>query len=309
MLRVLALAVIPLVLAGCSMGSGGQAGDGAVVVEETPAVEAEVGDVSAENQLPGSRLWRKGKSRSTNVELTGAYANQSSVFPGDTVDLFVSTSAEKWRAQVFRMGSYGGKGARLVWKSEAQPGVDQDGVGYLAETRTHYAKWKKSITLSSDGWQPGMYLIRIVGSNGYDWLVPLVVKSPEVADRLVLVMSDLTWQAYNTWGDRSTYTGPNGGRVDRSRAVSFSRPYANGNGTGKYLAHEDPVVKLVEENGLPVSYVAASDISAKEVDLTSAAGVVFLGHDEYWTVAERAQVTTARDAGVDLTFLGANTMY
>ena len=145
-------------VAGCSLGSGGQTDDGAVLAEETPAAVVEVGDISAENQLPGSRLWRKGKSRSTNVELTGAYADQSSVFPGDTVDLFVSTSAEKWRAQVFRMGSYGGKGARLVWKSEAQPGVSQDGVGYLEETRTHFAKWQKSITVASDGWQPGMYL-------------------------------------------------------------------------------------------------------------------------------------------------------
>lgn len=302
---------VPLLVAGCSLGSQDDTGDGDgdVVAEETAPVEVEVGDISAENQLPGSGLWRKGKARATNVELTGAYADQSSIHPGDSVDLFVSTSGVKWRAQVFRMGFYGGKSGRLVWQSEAQPAVQQDGVGYLSDTGTHFAKWQKSLTLSSEGWQPGMYLIRVVGSNGYDWLVPLVVKSPEVSDRLILVLSDLTWQAYNTWGDRSSYTGPNGGRVDRARAVSFSRPYANGNGTGKYLAHENPVVKLVERNGLPVSYVAASDIASEEIDLNGSVGVVFLGHDEYWTVSERAEVTAARDAGVDLAFLGANTMY
>jgi hypothetical protein len=34
-----------------------------------------------------------------------------------------------------------------------------------------------------------------------------------------------------------------------------------------------------------------------------------MGHDEYWTPAERANVTAARDAGVNLAFLGANAMF
>ena len=34
-----------------------------------------------------------------------------------------------------------------------------------------------------------------------------------------------------------------------------------------------------------------------------------MGHDEYWTPAMRREVTRARDAGTNLAFLGANTMY
>src|SRR5260370_3124099 len=33
------------------------------------------------------------------------------------------------------------------------------------------------------------------------------------------------------------------------------------------------------------------------------------GHDEYWTPREREHVTTARDAGLNIAFLGANTMF
>ncbi len=315
-LKLTGVASAAVALDACSSAPAGESDaatpgisdDSAATTAESP-VTVEIGDIAAENQLPGSRGWRKGKNRATNVALTGAYAGQSSIYPGQSVDLFVSTTSDSWRVEVYRVGFYAGKGGRLVWRSQPQPGAAQDEVGYLPETRTHFAKWRKSLSLDSADWQPGMYLIRVAGSSGADWLVPLVVKSPEVSGRLVLMMSDLTWQSYNEWGGRSAYLGPAGGFPDRSRAVSFARPYANGNGTGKYFAMEDPVVRLVEANGLPVSYVATSDLTFDKIDLTQAAGLVFLGHDEYWTVKERERVTRARDTGVDLAFLGANTMY
>ena len=43
--------------------------------------------------------------------------------------------------------------------------------------------------------------------------------------------------------------------------------------------------------------------------LAGAHGYVSLGHDEYWTPAMRRAVSDARDAGTNLAFLGANTMY
>ena len=267
-----------------------------------------MGDLVAENQLEGSPQWRKGLRRATDPQLTGVYADRSSVFAGEGVTLFVSTQAKTWTAQAYRMGSYGDTQARLVASSEPQKGKFQEDAGYRRETQTHFAKWQASLSLDTADWQPGMYLIRIRASDRNDWFVPLVVRSASVSGRLVFVMSDLTWQAYNNWGGRSAYEGP-GGRPDRSRAVSFSRPYANGSGSGKYLAHEHPAVVLAEAAGYPVSYVAASDLARGDGVLAGAAGVVFLGHDEYWTQEERARVTQARDAGVDLAFLGANTMY
>ena len=43
--------------------------------------------------------------------------------------------------------------------------------------------------------------------------------------------------------------------------------------------------------------------------LDGARGYVSMGHDEYWTTAMREAVLDARDAGTNLAFLGANTMY
>jgi hypothetical protein len=49
---------------------------------------------------------------------------------------------------------------------------------------------------------------------------------------------------------------------------------------------------------------------ATEPHLLDGASALFsLGHDEYWSPPERANVTAARDAGVNIAFLGANCMF
>ncbi len=265
--------------------------------------------VHHENALPGDPSWRKAAARAQDPTAMSAYADHSAVDPGDDVTLFVSTTADHYTVTAYRMGWYDGDRGRRVWQSGRQRGRVQDEVGFIQKTLTPYAKWRPSLPVDTSNWQPGMYLLRTAGDNGAEWLVPLVVRAPDADGRLVFLISDLTWQAYNDWGGRSAYTGP-GGREDRSRAVSFSRPYANGSGTGKFLGYENPVIALAEKHDVPISYVATSDLADGASDqLRGAAGIVSLGHNEYWTVPERRAVTAARDSGTDLAFLGANTMY
>src|SRR5438105_2393916 len=71
--------------------------------------------VVAENQHAGTTDWRiKDVAASRGIE---GYADHVSAHTGDTVNLYVSTSAAKYRVQAFRMGYYGGLGGRLIWQS------------------------------------------------------------------------------------------------------------------------------------------------------------------------------------------------
>jgi hypothetical protein len=119
-----------------------------------------------------------------------------------------------------------------------------------------------------------------------------------------------TWQAYNMWGGYDLYNGP-GGEADydnRSLAVSFDRPFDK-NGAPLFLVYERRAIQLAERMGLPLAYVTSMDIAADPHLLDGASALVSLGHDEYWSPPERAAVTAARDAGVNLAFLGANAMF
>ncbi len=81
------------------------------------------------------------------------------------------------------------------------------------------------------------------------------------------------------------------------------------NGAQMFLTYERNVVRLAERMGLPLAYATSMDIAADPRLLEGASAPISPGHDEYWTPAERAHVTAARDAGVNLAFLGANAMF
>jgi hypothetical protein len=175
------------------------------------------------------------------------------------------------------------------------------------ETRTVVAPWHRSLTIDTDGWQPGYYVLKLVTGSGWQTAVPYIVSSPSARGTVALVAPVTTWQAYNEWGGYSLYSGPAGDR--RSWAVSFDRPYNLATGANDYRTAALPVVLRAERLGIPLSYFANVDLDRDSSVLDGARGYVSMGHDEYWTPAMRAAVERARDAGTNLAFLGANTMY
>ncbi|MBP2703566.1 hypothetical protein JOL79_07100 [Microbispora sp. RL4-1S] len=259
-----------------------------------------------ERLLPGDPHWRL--RRYGPQEAVEAYCDQVSVLPGETAWLHMSTTAERVRVTAYRMGWYGGALARAVWRSGPVRGHRQSPGRFAPATRTNYAAWGRSLAIPTEGWPEGAYLLRLDADHGPQRYVPLIVRSASGAGRTVLVHAAATWQAYNRWGGSSLYYGEDGRYLSRSLAVSFDRPYDK-TGIKKFLVHERPVVELAERLGLPLAYTTGVDLDAGGEVLDGASAVVFLGHDEYWTPQARRRVTGARDAGVNLAFLGANSCY
>ena len=127
---------------------------------------------------------------------------------------------------------------------------------------------------------------------------------------MVIKNSVATWQAYNMWGGYDLYNGPAGPAdyANRSLAVSLDRPY-DLDGAYLFLNQERKLIQLAERRGLPLAYETTMDLAAYPRLLVGASALVSLGHDEYWSPPERANVTAARDAGVNIAFLGANAMF
>lgn len=238
------------------------------------------------------------------------YTDQTSVAGGRPVQLFVSTAAGRWRATAYRMGWYGGKQGASVWRSGWQPGTRQTRPRALGKTLTPVAGSRRSLTVTTTGWRPGSYLIRLEIPHHASY-VPLTVRSPSTRGRLVLLAPDTTWQAYNDWGGRNLYWGPKGkgDYAQRARAVTFDRPYTYGKGAGEFLSRMLPVVALAEKLKLPLAYADDVDLARDPHLLDGARGVISMGHDEYYSLSMRANLTAARDAGTNIAFLGANAIF
>ena len=259
----------------------------------------------SENSLPGDPHW--------NLRHLGApaamlgYAVPASVRPGEPVTLYASTTARSFTVSAFRFGWYGGDKARLVWKSGTVTGHRQRRPALIQPTNTIEADWGPSLTVPTDGWPEGAYLLRMDAESGAQRFAPVTVRAAATAGKVVIKNSVETWAAYNAWGGYSLYHGP-GGAADenhRSLAVSLDRPY-DMDGAFYFLYHERKLIELAERLGLPLAYVTSMDISRDPQLLTGATALFSLGHDEYWTPPERASVTAARDRGMNIAFLGAN---
>ena len=69
------------------------------------------------------------------------------------------------------------------------------------------------------------------------------------------------------------------------------------------------MVRWLEANGYDVSYITGVDTDRRGAELLEHKVFLSVGHDEYWSGAQRANVEAARDAGVNLAFFSGNEVF
>lgn len=257
----------------------------------------------AENARPGSPGWI---TSHTKASLLSGWAERVSLRPGQLLGLRIR-SAQAFTATAYRVGYYGGVGARALWHAHHGPAT-QPAARMLPATRTvSAATWHRTLTIPTAGFPPGEYVVTL-RSGPLSWWVPFTVLAPSCRGALAIVSAVTTWQAYNLWGGRSLYSGP-GGYLGRSYAVSFDRPYGYGNGAADFWGNERPATMLAERLNLPLCYLTDVDLDASPHILAGARAVISLGHDEYYSAAMVHAIALAESRGINVAFLGANAAF
>jgi hypothetical protein len=267
--------------------------------------------VIAENKLPGTTAWGIGRQpKSGSIQ---GFANVTYASVGNRVTLYVDSTALSFRVEAFRMGYYGGKGGRLVWISAEATGRVQPacpltgGINMVA-----CDNWKPSITFRvTSVFLPGEYLLKLVGSGGEQSYILLTVWDPSSHAAYLFKGDVYTEQAWNTYGGYTFYQGlgtcaPTYPPCNRARVVSFDRPMATGEGASDFLSNEYPLLRLMEENGLDVTYADDLTVEQHPSILLQHRTLLSLGHDECWSLAERLAAQRAQDHGVNMIFFGAS---
>ena len=167
----------------------------------------------------------------------------------------------------------------------------------------------------------GVYIAKLVRQDGTfgENHIPFIVRDDSSHSDIVFQTSDTTWQAYNGWGGANFYggNGPATGQgAGRAYAVSYNRPIATRGGVGTFAGPQDylfgaeyAAISWLEQNGYDVSYMAGVDVDRYGSLLLNHKLYLDVGHDEYWSGQQRANVEAARDAGVNLAFWSGNEVY
>jgi hypothetical protein len=260
------------------------------------------------------------------------YAVGFSVNHGQSITFKINTplnageTTVPYHLQIFRLGYYGGMGARLVdtilnLKNTAQPAPVTDLNTGLVDAGTWHASYTWQVPASATS---GIYFAKATrddGNLGTDSKpasnhVRFVVRDDEGHSDILFKTSDATWQAYNPWGGASLYSKDSSIFPDpylphgQGYKVSYNRPFNTlRNWQGQVYYTEYPMVRWLESNGYDVSYYSDLDNQRGTGRITDHKIWLGVGHDEYWSQAQRRRVEAARAAGVNLAFLDGNESY
>jgi len=271
-------------------------------------------EITCENSRPGTPpevwddTWGAG-----SADIQG-FSTEISVNVGQRVDFKIDTAASDYDITLYRTGYYGGDGARRIDSVTPSAALPQHQPECITEASTELydcgnwavsASWQVPATAVS-----GVYLAHLqIPATGESSHITFVVRDEASDADVVFQTSDTTWVAYNDYGGSNFYWG---GARGRALKLSYNRPMLTRNGPGGrdfYFANEYPLVRFLERNGYDVSYLAGVDTDRRGHLLANHDVFLSVGHDEYWSGAQRAHVEAARDAGMHLQFLSGNEVY
>jgi hypothetical protein len=271
--------------------------------------------ISCENALPGNTGWDPGLGGS-DPSIQG-FATDISVNVGQTIVFKINTNASSYHIDIYRLGYYGGDGARKITTINPSVALPQTQPACLTVAATNLidcgnwavsASWVVPSTATS-----GIYFGNMIRSDtGGVGQVFFIVRNDASHSDLLFQTSDEGWQAYNDYGGHSLYGGA--GTFDlnnRAFKVSYNRPFDTRNfEAATFLFNgEYPMVRWLEANGYDVSYFTGVDTARNGNLITNHKVYLSVGHHEYVSGTERTNIQAARDAGVHLAFFSGNELF
>lgn len=250
------------------------------------------------------------------------FAVQFTINHGNTVDFKINTNSRDYTIDIYRLGYYGGDGARKVATIERDLATAQLQPTPIHDPTTNLVdagNWSVSASwaIPQDA-VSGIYFAKLTRHDGSlgENMIPFIVRDDEAPSDITFQTSDTTWQAYNWWGGYNFYGGVDvGGHAGRASKVSYNRPITTRDGgfaagpQDFIFGAEYAAIRFLEQNGYDVNYISGIDTARTASQLLNSKVFLSVGHDEYWSGEQRANVEAARDAGVNLQFWSGNEVY
>lgn len=236
------------------------------------------------------------------------YTDKESYFPGEEIEVFVHSKAEKYNAYFIHSTQEG----EMVKKFTNQKGKEQN---YSECAYKNGYDWEKSFSFKlPENLKSGYYMISL--ENRIDeFHIPLIIKSnnPKNSDILILASYN-TWQAYNEAGGASFYRYHLGYdcEFNNSMFISFKRPLYNIKGTlyeGGGFEAELAITHWLEREGIPFHVISDRDFHFNQYTPDEYKSLMINTHGEYWSKDMYDQIENYLGKGGSLMYLSGNGIY
>ena len=183
--------------------------------------------VVCENSLAGNPASEWDITGAGDSSIQG-FATDISVNLGETARFKVKTDATAYRLDIYRIGFYAGMGARRVATVRPSIALPQSQPACLTQTATGLVdcgNWAESaVWIVPSTSVSGVYIAKLVREDGVSGAshIIFIVRDDARQSDVLFQTSDTTWQAYNSYGGNSLYTGAPAGRAYK---VSYNRPF------------------------------------------------------------------------------------
>lgn len=257
----------------------------------------------------------------------GGFAADISYNKGAQALFKIKSSTPQYKIDIYRVGYYGGKGARKIISvpqtgSSTQPECNVDQTTNIVDC----GNWSQSASwqIPSDA-VSGVYFAKLTQINPSDpnpgaAHIYFIVRDDSSNSDILFQTSDTTWHAYNlspsSLAPSKLTRNPSGSFYQGNIAtkVSYNRPfyqyYIDNPPTNNLFFHfEYSAIRFLEKNGFNVSYFTNVDADRDGDLIKNHKLFISAGHDEYWSGNQRKKVEEARDAGVNLAFFSGNSVY
>ncbi len=277
-----------------------------------------VNEIVCENSKPGTPPSEWDIADPAGDPTIQGFATDISVDQGQTVHFKIDTAATAYRLDIYRMGYYGGDGARKVATVTPSASLPQNQPPCLTDAATGLVdcgNWAVSASwaVPADA-VSGIYFAKLVRDDTALGRQPHRLRRPRRRRPLRPALPDLRHDLAGLQPLRRQ-------QPLRRRAGDRPRPRLQGQlqpavhhprhrppRTAPFNA-EYPMVRWLERNGYDVSYFTGVDTDRRGAELLEHKVFLSVGHDEYWSGAQRANVEAARDAGVNLAFFSGNEIF
>jgi N,N-dimethylformamidase beta subunit-like protein len=277
----------------------------------------------------------------TRYDAVEAYCGELSAEPGATIALHITCRADRYDIEIHRWGA----SRELVWSAADLTGQEHP---TPADADANGCDWPVAVTVPiGEHWRSGLYLVTLTAHDtpadrgiGY---AAFVVRAAPTRSRALLVLATNTYNAYNSWGGKSLYTGgwrvsfarpfgrgmlmrPSTERDDRkSRPVyrgeepdvdgmiyqqyRFANGYPGFMSSAGWFTYERRFVEWAEAQGIEFDYAVSSDLDRDPSVVDGYDLVMGVGHDEYWSAQQRATIEQHVASGGNYLSMSGNTMF